>query len=231
MKACTSSNPFSPQVAASFSGLSWNKKENIHRLQEASSWEAKEITRLELSHFDIDVNTASLIVQIIQKNRATITDLSILDCTGHINIVTTVVMAIAGLESLRIGSSTLHLCSHSLGVGLLTSTSLKHIELHSGKSRYFTLVAESATSLAKGLEVSKSLRSLVIKRCRFGDNMAIRTIGGALKANSSLQGIVLSECFSANGQAIPDDVFKLFFIDGKWFFFAQVEGLLCLFST
>jgi len=189
---------------ASFSGLSWNLNEDINRLNSESK-----ITRLEISDLRIDVELASIIVLLIQKHGGSITHLSLLDCTGHIDVIVSVSL-MTGLKSLEIGTPALSVCAHSLGVGLLTSANLKRLVLHSGKKRYFTLVADSVASLGQGLIGSKSLESLTLKRCRFGDSVAIRSTCNALKSNSFLQHIVLTECLSGNGQTLPEGDFSLF---------------------
>lgn len=197
----------------SFSGQSLNLKENIYRLQEQVSCSETQITRLEMTDLKIDVELASIIVLFIQKHGGSVTHLSLLDCIGHVDVVVSVSL-LTGLKSLEIGTSALHVCAHSLGVGLLTSANLKRLVLHSGKERYFTLDADTAASLGQGLIGSKSLESLTLKKCRFSDSFAIRSTCNALKPSSFVQHIVLEECLSANGQALPTEDFRLFF-DGE----------------
>lgn len=204
-------------MKVSLSGSSCNHDKISHWLKETSSLSAP-IIKLEISDVEIDVEQASNFVRLLQKHSETITHLSILNCSGHIDIIVTASFTILGLTSLEIGTSVLNVCAHSLGVGLLTSTSLKRLVLHSGKQRYFTLVADTAGSLGQGLIGSESLESLSLKKCRFGDFGAIQSISNALKLNSVLQHVELRECLSANGQSLPNERYRPF-LDGESFRF------------
>jgi hypothetical protein len=188
-----------------FSGLPWCLEDSLKELRQAASPDAIKIHRLNFSEFDIETKVAASIVKVLRRHESSITDLSFADCTGHVDIIITVAMTIAHLESLKLSNSTLSNCAHSLGIGLLINSNLRSLMLDSGSSVFFTLTAESAVSLEKGLSGSKSLETVHFRNCRFGDRAAIRSMCIGLQHNKTLRNVTLKSCFAANGQALPDE--------------------------
>eukprot|EP00980_Cylindrotheca_fusiformis_P015153 scaffold4183_cov137-Cylindrotheca_fusiformis.AAC.16 len=198
--------PASTNQTVVFSGTPWwSSEDSVEELRKAASLDATIIQSLKITDFEIDTRVAAFMIKVLQRHGHSITDLVLTECTGHIDIIVTVAMTIARLESLKLSSGALSSYAHSLGVGLHTNSNLRTLILVSGCSVFFTLTADSAASLEKGLSASKSLETFHFVNCRFGDGAAIRSLSNGLLQNQTLRHIALKSCFAANGQILPDD--------------------------
>lgn len=188
-----------------FVGLSGFLEDSLKELRKAAAPDATSLQCLNLSNFEVETKVASDLIKLLRRHESSITDLSFSECTGHVDVIVTAAMTIARLETLKLGSYALGNYAHSLGVGLLINSNLRTLILDSGSAVYFTLTAESATSLEMGLSGSNSLETFRIRNCRFGDRAAVRSMSIGLQYNQTLRHVTLKSCFAANGQALSDE--------------------------
>jgi hypothetical protein len=159
-------------MSLQLSGLYYDLENSLEELRKACL--RSDIKSLELSDFEIEVSVAADCVNFLRKHASILKDVSFRECCGHIDIVITLCLtSLARLESLKISTSAFGKCAHSIGVGLLTNSTLKRLELNSGSKAFFTLSTEAARSLEQGLSGS-CLEKFYLAYCRFETLAAIR---------------------------------------------------------
>jgi hypothetical protein len=210
------------------SGASWALEASIRELREASACpkKNKSVDKLKLTDFDIDTTLAATIIQVLRKHNnhknnedgdcddhCGVTELSLEECSGHVDIVVTAALtsssSLSGMESLslsigRLATAAFTPCAHALGVGLQLNTSLQKLVIQSGSNVFFTLSSEAATSLEQGLIGNSTLRTLHIQSCRFVESNSVRSLARGLRGHRFLKHVTLRSCFVANGRALED---------------------------
>ncbi len=188
------------------------------------------LTDLKLKDFDLNTTVAANIIQLFQKHSSSLQDLTLYECSGHIDLVLTVALtALPNLQTLRIATGRLSTaafdpCANALGVALQGNQSLQQLTLQSGSNVFFTLSTEAARSLADGLAKNCRIEQFDLIGCRFADTSTLSVLAGGLRKYSLLKQVKIHSCFQSNGHALDDSsLAKLILALGQHN--RQLEGL------
>jgi hypothetical protein len=193
------------------SGSSWSMDGSIEKLTNAANSKASGHTKIHVREFDLNTTLAATMVNLIQKGRYDIKDLSFEECTGHVAIVVTVALTLANLNKLTISLGNLATAAfsplaHSLGVGLQSrNSSLKTLQLKSGSNVFFTLSADAAHSLEQGFIGNQTLESIHLEGCRFAETGAVQALARGIGRLGTLREAKFISCFAHNGHPLDDD--------------------------
>jgi hypothetical protein len=197
------------------SGAAWAFEESIRELNAArtskKSETSKELQRIQLKDFDVDIPLAAIISDLLRSKR-TVKDLVLDQCCGHVDIVLTVALADSSthLESLTIATGNVasnFFCpsAHSLGVGLQINSTLRTIKLTAGSDVFFTMSAQAAHSLEHGMSRNTMLTTFHLENCRFEDKEVVHALSRGIRGHGLLRNVRLRSCFASNGHHVPDD--------------------------
>jgi len=167
--------------------------------------------KITLKGCHLSTTTAATLVNILRKNKECVEELVLDKCKGRLDIVLTVACTVAMPKALSIfldypPSIAFEPLAHSIGVGLLTNSSLEELKLDIGSNRgFYTLTSDAARSLEEGMSGNTTLSTLHIKNCRFAESSAVRILAEALRRiKGSLRDVRLAFCCEPNGQPLED---------------------------
>jgi hypothetical protein len=193
------------------SGSSWSIEGSVEKLTNAANSKESRNSKIYVREFDLDTTLAATMVNVIQKNRHHIKELSFEECTGHVPIVVTVALTMASLNKLTVSLGNLSLSAfsplaHTLGVGLRSkNSSLKTLELKSGSNVFFSLSTDAAHSLEQGFIGNQTLKSIHLEGCRFAESSAVQALSRGIRRLGTLKEAKFISCFAHNGHPLDDD--------------------------
>lgn len=167
--------------------------------------------KITLKGCHLSTTTAATIVNILRKNKKCVEELVLDKCKGRLDIVLTVACTVAMPKAVVIfldypPSIAFEPLAHSLGVGLLTNSSLEELKLNIGSNRgFYTLTSDAARSLEQGMSGNTTLSTLHIENCRFAESSALRILAeGLRRMKGSLRDVRFAFCYEPNGQPLED---------------------------
>jgi hypothetical protein len=200
------------------SGVSWALESSLYELDRAivSHKYNRPLHTLHLDALDLDVRATTAVIQVLRHHSASLKNLSLQECTGHVDMVLTVAMTTTiSLQtcSIAIGGMTptaSSRCLHALGVGLQLTCTLETLILTSGSSNeFFTVNVDAMRSLEQGLENNASLTKFYLKGCRFAEPSVILALAQGLRGHGNFKEVKLQQCFRANGHSLDDEGLSL----------------------
>ena len=191
------------------SGVSWALESSLYELDRAIiSWH-RPLHTLHLYDLDLDVRETTAVIKVLRRHAASLENLSLQECTGHVDMVLTVAMTISLQTcSIAIGGiapTASSRCLHALGVGLQLTSTLETLILESGSNEFFTANVNAMRSLEQGLENNASLTKFCLKGCRFAEPSVVLALAQGLRGHGNLQEVKLRRCFKANGHSLDDE--------------------------